>query len=550
MSTLVEADSPVEQEYRWTLNFGPQHPATHTTLRLILQIEGERVMHALPDIGYLHSGFEKIGEHLNYNQYVTVTDRMNYISPLANNVAWHHAVETLLGIEVPKRCQYIRTILVELARISDHLLCNGAAALDTGAFTAFLYAFNQRELLYNIFETLCGARFTNSYTRVGGLMYDATPKFIEQVRAFVRSFPPVHSEICRLLNRNRIFVERTKGIGVLSKAEAINRSATGPIARASGVTRDLRKDEPYLAYGDFDFKVICSTVGDCFHRYLVRMDEMLESLKIVEQALENLPAGPVNVPMADRLNEMLARLQDAFALRTRFLADASHELRTPVASLVTTLDVALARPREADAYRRTLETCRADAHQLRHLVEQLMEQVRSQSPSPAEPAQLVDISTLLRECSDSVAPLAQEKQVTIVHRFTDHLSHVVPPRGFRSMVINLLGNAIEYNRPHGTVELFCSCNGHGLNLAVKDTGIGIAPEHLPHVFEPFYRADKARQQDAGHLGLGLSLVNSHIKAMSGTCQVSSEPGVGTDFQILLPPLSPKAQPTLPTPRFK
>ena len=300
MSTLVEADSPVEQEYRWTLNFGPQHPATHTTLRIILQIEGEKILHAAPDIGYLHSGFEKIGEHLNFNQYVTVTDRMNYISPMANNVAWHNAVEKLLGIEVPKRCQYIRTILVELARISDHLLCNGAAALDTGAFTAFLYAFNQREYLYNIFETLCGARFTNSYTRVGGVMYDATPKFIEQVRAFVKSFPQVHGEVCRLLNRNRIFVERTKGIGVLSKAEAINRSATGPIARASGVTRDLRKDEPYLAYGDLDFKVICSTVGDCFHRYLVRMDEMLESLKIVEQCLENLPAGPVNVPMADR----------------------------------------------------------------------------------------------------------------------------------------------------------------------------------------------------------------------------------------------------------
>src|SRR5258708_1550917 len=242
MSTLVEADSPVEQEYRWTLNFGPQHPATHTTLRIILQIEGEKILHAAPDIGYLHSGFEKIGEHLNFNQYVTVTDRMNYISPMANNVAWHNAVETLLGIEVPKRCQYIRTILVELSRISDHLLCNGAAALDTGAFTAFLYAFNQRELLYNIFETLCGARFTTSYTRVGGLMYDATPKFIEQVRAFVKNFPRVHADICRLLNRNRIFVDRTKGIGILSKDEAINRSATRPIARASGVTPALRKD--------------------------------------------------------------------------------------------------------------------------------------------------------------------------------------------------------------------------------------------------------------------------------------------------------------------
>lgn len=300
MTTLIEAGSPVEQEYRWTLNFGPQHPATHTTLRLILQIEGERVMEAVPDIGYLHSGFEKIGEHLNFNQYVTVTDRMNYISPMANNVAWHHAVEKLLEIDITPRCKYIRTIVAELARISDHLLCNGAAALDTGAFTAFLYAFNQREVLYNIFETLCGARFTNSYTRVGGLMYDATPKFIEQVRAFVKNFPKVHADVRRLLNRNRIFVERTKGIGVLSKEAAINRSATGPIARASGVTRDLRKDEPYLAYADFDFNVICSNGCDCFHRYLVRMDEMLESLKIVEQAIENLPAGPINVPMVER----------------------------------------------------------------------------------------------------------------------------------------------------------------------------------------------------------------------------------------------------------
>jgi NADH-quinone oxidoreductase subunit D len=292
--------SSIDQEYRWTLNFGPQHPATHTTLRILLQIEGERVLDARPDIGYLHSGFEKIGEHLNYNQYVTVTDRMNYISPLANNIAWHSAVENLLGIDVPPRCKYIRTILAELARISDHLLCNGACALDTGAFTAFLYAFNQREVLYQIFETLCGARFTTSYTRVGGLMYDATPKFIEQVRQFVKNFPKVHADVCRLLNRNRIFVERTKGIGVLTKQEAISRCATGPVARASGVTRDLRKDSPYLAYSDFDFDVICSTDGDCFHRYLVRMDEMLESLRIIEQALENLPPGPVNVPMADR----------------------------------------------------------------------------------------------------------------------------------------------------------------------------------------------------------------------------------------------------------
>src|SRR5690348_1752807 len=207
-------DEPVD--YIWTLNFGPQHPATHTTLRLVLKLDGERVVDAMPDIGYLHSGFEKIGESLDYNQYVTVTDRMNYISPMANNVAWHQVVETLLGLELPPRCQYLRTIICELSRISDHLLCTGAMGLDTGAFTFFLYAFNRREDLYDIFEVLCGARFTNSYTRVGGVMHDATPLFIEKVRTFCRTFPKTLDDMERLLNRNRIFVDRTKGIGMLS----------------------------------------------------------------------------------------------------------------------------------------------------------------------------------------------------------------------------------------------------------------------------------------------------------------------------------------------
>ena len=288
------------QEYLWTMNFGPQHPATHTTLRLILKLDGERVVEAIPDIGYLHSGFEKLGESLDYNQYVTVTDRMNYISPMANNVAWHLAVEKLLGIEVPPRCQYLRVIVAELARISDHLVCNGAAGLDTGAFTYFLYAFNPREQIYDIFEALCGARFTNSYTRVGGLMYDASPKAIAMIREFLKQLPEVLEDMRRLLDRNRIFVDRTKGIGVLSREEAINRSATGPIARASGVTRDLRKDEPYLAYQDFDFQVCCATAGDCYSRYLVRMAEMEQSSKIIRQAVENLPPGPVNVGIDKR----------------------------------------------------------------------------------------------------------------------------------------------------------------------------------------------------------------------------------------------------------
>jgi len=283
------------QPYLWTMNFGPQHPATHTTLRLVLKLDGERVVDAMPDIGYLHSGFEKIGEHLDYNQYVTVTDRMNYVSPMANNVAWHLAVERLMGIDVPPRCQYIRVIIAELARISDHLLCLGAMGLDTGAFTHFIYAFNPREWINDIFEAMCGARFTNSYTRVGGLMYDITPKAIQMTRDLLRDIPKAFDDMDRMLLKNRIFRDRTQGVGVLTREEAINRSASGPIARASGVPRDLRKDEPYLSYSDFDFRMCCARDGDCFARYIVRMAEMRESVKIVQQAIENLPAGPVNV---------------------------------------------------------------------------------------------------------------------------------------------------------------------------------------------------------------------------------------------------------------
>ncbi len=290
-----------EHEYHWTLNFGPQHPATHTTLRIVVTLDGERVVKAVPDIGFLHSGFEKLGEDLDYNQYVTIVDRMNYISPCANEVAWHHAVEKLMGIELTPRCKYLRVILAELARISDHLLCCGAAALDLGAFTAFLYAFYQRELLYDIFETAAGQRFHPSYTRVGGLAFDVTDDFVRKVRSFVKDFSKTYNDMVRLLNRNRIFIERTRGIGVLTREMAINLSCTGPLARASGVVRDLRKDEPYLAYKDFDFKVVCATAGDCYSRYLVRMDEMLESLKIVNQAIENLPSGPVSVDVDSKV---------------------------------------------------------------------------------------------------------------------------------------------------------------------------------------------------------------------------------------------------------
>ncbi len=279
----------------WTLNFGPQHPATHTTLRLVLHLDGETVVDAEPDIGFLHSGFEKLGESLDFNQYVTIVDRMNYISPLANEIAWHHAVEKLLGLELTPRCKYIRTIFAELMRIHDHLLCLGACVLDLGGVTAFMYAFNEREKIYEICERASGQRFHTSYTRVGGLLYDVTDDWIRMVRDFTKSFHKAYNDFGGLVLKNRIFVERTRGVGMLTREQAIAGGATGPVARASGVERDLRRDEPYLAYDELDFDICCSKAGDCYARFQVRMMEMLESIKIINQAVENLPSGPIYV---------------------------------------------------------------------------------------------------------------------------------------------------------------------------------------------------------------------------------------------------------------
>jgi NADH-quinone oxidoreductase subunit D len=291
-------------EDRWTLNFGPQHPATHTTLRLILELDGERIVKATPHIGYLHSGFEKLGEHLNYNQYVVVTDRMNYLSPIANNVAWHHAVETLFGIELTPRCKAIRTIVLELARIQDHLLNVACAGLDLGGFTAFLYGFNEREMIYDLLEELTGARFTVSYTRVGGLAADLPAGWIDKLCKYNHEvLPRALDDVENLLTRNRIFIERTKGIGVISREDAIEWSMTGPVARASGVKRDLRKDEPCLCYQEnwdgqgapaVQFKVPISDGGDVFARYLVRLEEIRQSVKIIDQVIEMLPEGSIN----------------------------------------------------------------------------------------------------------------------------------------------------------------------------------------------------------------------------------------------------------------
>lgn len=284
---------------RWTLNFGPQHPATHTTLRLVLELDGERVARCTPHIGYLHSGFEKLGEHLDYNQYVTIVSRMNYLSPIANDICWHHAVETLFDIDITPRCKVIRTIMAELARIQDHLLCCGAAALDLGGFTAFLYGFNQRERVYDICDYISGQRYHPDWTRVGGAMKDLPDDdvFRQMVGDFVnKELPQAITDMETLVKRNRIFVDRLAGIGEISKEDAIAWGLSGPCARGSGVVRDLRKDEPYLCYAEnwdgqgaepVDFKVVVHEDGDGYARFHVRLEEMRQSAHIVRQLLSD-----------------------------------------------------------------------------------------------------------------------------------------------------------------------------------------------------------------------------------------------------------------------
>ncbi|MCH8838729.1 MAG: NADH dehydrogenase (quinone) subunit D [Candidatus Marinimicrobia bacterium] len=277
------------------LNFGPSHPATHGTLRVQLEADGEIVTRADAEIGFLHSGFEKLGEHLSYNQYITITDRMNYLSPLCNNVAFALAVEKLLGIEAPRRAQYLRVLMCELSRIADHLLAIGMLAVDVGAFTVFLYGFRIREKIYDLFEMVCGARLTTSYTRVGGLMRDVPDDFDAVCREVLAEIPAAMEQIDGLLTHNRIWLDRTRNIGVITPEQAISYGLTGPIARATGIDYDIRVKEPYSCYEDFTFDVIIGENGDVYDRYMVRFYEVWESIKICEQVLDKLPSGPVNV---------------------------------------------------------------------------------------------------------------------------------------------------------------------------------------------------------------------------------------------------------------
>lgn len=283
---------------RMILNMGPSHPSTHGVLRLVLELDGEEIVNVWPDVGYLHRGDEKIAENMTYTQFIPYTDRLDYLAPLANNVAYAYAVEKLCGITVPPRCQYIRVICAELARISSHLLGIGCFGMDVGAMTVFLYTFKEREKIYDMAECISGARFTTSYTRIGGLANDMPPEFLPMLRKFLQEVPATIDEVDKLLTRNKIFTERTRDIGVISKADAIDLGLTGPNLRGSGVEWDIRKAHPYGGYENFQFDVPTGAVGDCYDRYLCRMEEMRQSLRILQQAADNLPGGEWNAPEA------------------------------------------------------------------------------------------------------------------------------------------------------------------------------------------------------------------------------------------------------------
>lgn len=285
-------------ENEMVLNMGPQHPATHGVLRVVLRLDGETIVKAVPELGYLHRGYEKMAENMSYYEFIPHTDRLDYISPMANNVAWVLAVEKLAGIEVPIRAQYIRMMVAELARIASHLVAIGAFAMDVGALTVFLWTLREREKILDIWDILCGARFTNSYTRIGGVSNDAQPEALAKVKWFLDQFDDNLTECEKLLNSNRIFIERLENIGVLPADIAIDLGVTGPNLRASGVEFDLRRATPYLQYDKIDFDVITYQEGDCLARYFVRVDEMRESAKIVRQVLDLMPEGEVmaNIP--------------------------------------------------------------------------------------------------------------------------------------------------------------------------------------------------------------------------------------------------------------
>ena len=305
------AENSVENETT-TINLGPTHPATHGIFQNVMEIDGERVIKTEMTVGYIHRAFEKIAERRPYSQITTLTDRLNYCSAPINNFGWLMTVEKLVGLELPKRVEYLRVIIMELARIADHLVCNSVIAVDTGALTPFTYVFQWRERIYEIYESICGSRLTTNIGRIGGFERNFTDDTWKKIDDFMKTFPPMLKEIEKLLNRNRIFMDRCIGAGAISAERALNWSFTGPNLRASGVDYDVRVHHPYSSYQDFDFKIPVGSAGDVYDRYLVRNQEMWESYGIIQQALDKLKGMDSSVYHADAPEFYLPNKADVY----------------------------------------------------------------------------------------------------------------------------------------------------------------------------------------------------------------------------------------------
>lgn len=300
------------------LNMGPQHPATHGVLRVVLRLDGETIVNAVPELGYLHRGYEKLAENVTYHEFIPHTDRLDYLSPMSNNTAIALAIENSLGIEASPRAQWIRTLISEMARISSHLMAMGSTCLDLGAMTVFLWTFVEREKLYDLFQEICGARFTTSYTRIGGVANDIPDNILQEIKKWLDEFPAKLKKSEALVHRNRIFIDRMAGIGYLSQEKAIKLGATGPVIRGSGVARDLRRDNPYLVYNELDFDIITENNGDCLARYMVRIREMYESAKLIHQILDKMPKGDV---LANKPKQVLPKKSEIYTKMEELIHD-------------------------------------------------------------------------------------------------------------------------------------------------------------------------------------------------------------------------------------
>ncbi|MFA5510986.1 MAG: NADH dehydrogenase (quinone) subunit D [Candidatus Kapaibacterium sp.] len=310
--TTMTFDDAIENEM--VLNMGPQHPATHGVLRVLLRLDGETITRCVPELGYLHRGYEKLAENVTFHEFIPHTDRLDYLSPMSNNVAIASAIEDALDLEIPERAKWIRTLVAEMARVSSHLMAMGATCMDVGAMTILLWTFMEREKLYDIFELICGARFTTSYTRIGGVANDIDDRTIQKIKDWTAQFPAQLERAEKLVHRNRIFINRVAGIGVIDSNKALQLGLTGPCLRGSGIARDLRRDIPYLIYDQLDFNVITYNEGDCWARYMVRIQEMKESIGMINQIIDKMPKGPIiaNEPkkVLPRKSEIYTRMEE------------------------------------------------------------------------------------------------------------------------------------------------------------------------------------------------------------------------------------------------